>query len=88
MGPLPEYQIRITPHAERDLDRLSTADYLRIDRHIGLLAEDPRPRGVAKLRDKAHRIRIGRWRVIYIIDDAQRLVLITAVRRRDKDTYR
>ena len=88
MGPRPEYEVRITPHAERDLDRLSSTDYRRIDRHIGLLAQDPRPRGIAKLRDKAHRIRIGPWRVIYIIDDAKRIVVITAVRRRDKDTYR
>ena len=88
MGPRPEYEVRITPHAERDLDRLSSTDYRRIDGHIGLLAQDPRPRGVAKLRDKAHRIRIGPWRVIYIIDDAKRIVVITAVRRRDKDTYR
>ena len=88
MGPRPEYEVRITPHAERDLDRLSAADYLRIDRRIGLLAQDPRPSGVAKLRDKTHRIRIGAWRVIYIIDDSMRVVLITAVRRREKDTYR
>ena len=88
MGPHPEYEIRITPHAERDLERLSSKDYSRIDRHVSLLAQSPRPRGVAKLRDKAHRIRVGAWRIIYIIDDAKRIVVITAVRRREKDTYR
>lgn len=44
--------------------------------------------GVAKLRDRVHRIRIGPWRVIYLIDDAQRVVVVNAVRRREKDTYR
>ncbi len=44
--------------------------------------------GVVKLRDRAHRIRVGPWRVIYVIDDAERIVFIKAVRRREKDTYR
>ena len=88
MGQRPEYEVRITTHAERDLDRLSPADFQRVDDRILSLAENPRPTGVAKLRDKAHRIRIGPWRVIYLIDDAKRIVLINAVRRREKDTYR
>ena len=44
--------------------------------------------GVVKLRDNAHRIRVGSWRIIYIIDDAERIVLIDSLRRREKDTYR
>lgn len=88
MGTRPEYEVRITPHAERDLDRLSSTAYLRLDRQIGLLSREPRPRGVVKLQDKAHRIRVGPWRVIYVVDDARRVVVITAVRRREKDTYR
>ena len=88
LGQSPEYEIRITSHAERDLQRLSPADYLRVDEHICSLAPNPRPNVVAKLRDKAHRIRIGPWRVIYVIDDAKRVVVIYQVRRREKDTYR
>jgi mRNA-degrading endonuclease RelE of RelBE toxin-antitoxin system len=34
------------------------------------------------------RIRIGNWRVIYTIDDAERLVTVVTVRRRREDTYR
>ena len=44
--------------------------------------------GVVKLRDKAHRIRVGQLRIIYLIDDPKRIVLIDTVRRREKDTYR
>jgi mRNA-degrading endonuclease RelE of RelBE toxin-antitoxin system len=34
------------------------------------------------------RIRVGNWRVIYTIDDEERLVTIVAVKRRREDTYR
>ena len=36
----------------------------------------------------ARRIRIGNWRVIYYIDDDEKLVTIVSVRRRREDTYR
>jgi mRNA interferase RelE/StbE len=50
--------------------------------------EDPRPHGSRKLvgRD-GWRIRVGRYRVIYEIDDAQRFVTILHVGHR-KDIYR
>ena len=88
LGQRPEYEVRLTPHAERDLQRLSHQDFRRVDERIFSLAENPRPMGVIKLRDKAHRVRVGPWRVIYLIDDSKRIVLINAVRRREKDTYR
>ena len=49
----------------------------------------PRPHGAVKLKGQkaSYRIRIGPWRVIYFVDDAQGIVVIARVRRRDKDTY-
>ena len=88
MGQRPEYEVRLTSHAERDLNRLKDQDFQRVDDRINSLVENPRPMGVVKLRDKVHRIRVGRWRVIYLIDDAERVVLVETVRRREKDTYR
>ena len=83
-----EYEIRIDAHAKRDLRRVPRAEFARLDDRICSLGQNPRPMGVLKLRDSVHRIRVGPWRVIYLIDDANRVVLINAVRRRDKDTYR
>lgn len=88
MGRSPDYEVRITSRAERDLQRVPPTDYPRVDERIWHLTRDPRPVGVTKLRDKAHRVRIGPWRVIYVIDDAKRIVVISRVLRRDKDTYR
>lgn len=83
-----EYEIRIDSHALRDLRRISLSDYKRVDERICALGLNPRPTGVAKLRDRVYRIRIGPWRVIYLIDDAHRVVVVNAIRRREKDTCR
>lgn len=77
----------MTSRASRQLDDLTTQDFRRIDERIDALSIDPRPNGVTKLWDKVHRIRVGAWRIIYIIDDAKRVVLIDGVLRREKDTY-
>ena len=76
--------------AKRDLQRLSDEDYERVNTRVHSLAQNPRPDGVVKLKtDKAsYRIRVGPWRVIYLVDDAQQVVVIARVLRRAKDTYR
>lgn len=33
-------------------------------------------------------MRTGNWRIIYLIDDTNRVTTIVEVRRRGKDTYR
>jgi mRNA interferase RelE/StbE len=61
----------------------------RIDAAIIALARNPRPPGAKKLRaqDDRYRIRVGDYRVIYEVDDAQLLILIVDVGHR-KDVYR
>jgi mRNA interferase RelE/StbE len=51
---------------------------------IESLAQNPRPPGCKKLKgykDK-WRIRIGDWRVVYIIDDETKLVSVTRIAHR------
>lgn len=83
-----DYDIRLLGRASRDLKKLPDEDHHRIDARILALATDPRPRGAVKLTDDSYRIRVGPWRVIYLVDDAETAVVILAVRRRGKDTYR
>jgi mRNA interferase RelE/StbE len=49
-----------------------------------VLAEAPRPSGCKKLKEhKDHwRIRVGEWRVVYIIDDSAKRISITRVAHR------
>ncbi len=58
--------------------------FARIDVKIEALSENPRPSGCKKLRGyKDHwRVRIGAYRLIYILDDAARTVTITHVAHR------
>ena len=83
-----DYEIRLSRRAERDLDDLASTEFRRVDVRINALAQNPRPYGVQKLGQHSHRIRVGPWRIIYLIDDAERIVMVERVRRRAKDTYR
>jgi len=52
------------------------------------LGDDPRPPGTKKLSGSPlWRIRVGDVRVIYSVWDAQQLVVITRVARRNESTY-
>ncbi|HEY4190455.1 MAG TPA: type II toxin-antitoxin system RelE/ParE family toxin [Candidatus Limnocylindrales bacterium] len=49
----------------------------------------PRPPGVARLVDSDWwRLRIGDLRVVYAIDDQDRLMIVLRVARRNESTYR
>ena len=79
-----KYSLEIKQSAQKELDALDDAVLTRIDRRILALADDPRPAGCKKLRGyKDHwRVRAGDWRVLYIIDDAAKLISITRIAHR------
>jgi mRNA interferase RelE/StbE len=56
----------------------------RVVRKVESLANDPRPAGCKKLKGYKDqwRVRIGDWRVVYIIDDAARLLSVTRIAHR------
>jgi mRNA interferase RelE/StbE len=79
-----KYSLEIKHSAQRELDALDDAVFRRIDRKILTLADNPRPAGCKKLRGYKDqwRVRVGDWRVVYLIDDAAKLVTITRVAHR------
>ncbi|MGD0696350.1 MAG: type II toxin-antitoxin system RelE/ParE family toxin [Terriglobia bacterium] len=79
-----KYTLEIMPSAGRELDALDDALFARIDRKIMLLAENPRPPRCKKLKGYKDqwRVRVGDWRVVYIIDDAAKLISITRIAHR------
>ena len=84
------YEVRITPHARRSLQRLKKNREVtwRLLEAISDLAENPRPQGCKKLIrskfDNLFRIRVGDWRILYAIEDDAILVIILDVVRRDQ----
>ena len=81
-----EYQLIIKPSAVKEIDRLPTNVAARVVGKIKALARTPRPVGVKKLEGEPARwrVRAGDWRVIYAIDDGERVVDILYVRHRSK----
>jgi len=75
--------------AEKDLRRLPNPIHDRIVRVVSALSKDPRPFGCRKLTGSENdwRIRVGDYRVIYEIANANRIVRINRVRHR-KEVYR
>ena len=81
------YKITMTPKAKKALDKLPLKDFRRLDKAIWALAQEPRPRGVKKLRGPNYRIRVGDWRIVYDVFDKDQLVIVGKVARRTKRTY-
>lgn len=83
-----KYSLEIKPSAGKELDALDNALFARIDRKIMSLADNPRPAGCKKLRGYKDqwRIRVGDYRVVYLLDDAKALVTIVRVAHR-KEVY-
>lgn len=77
------YEVHIIPSAEKDLDRLPTVVHARVSQRILNLEDNPRPRGIRKLSGREEfRLRVGDYRILYIIDDRNHIVTIMAVGHR------
>jgi mRNA interferase RelE/StbE len=82
------YQLLVRSSAEKDIRRLSRVMQRRVRTSIEALRESPRRHGAQKLvSDFRWKIRVGDYRVLYEIDDANRVVTIDRVRHR-REVYR
>lgn len=82
------YRIEIIRTAQKQMLSLPRQAQVEIARAIDCLANAPRPSGCKKLRGTdLWRLRLGRYRVVYIIDDKVRLVIVVKVALRREDTY-
>jgi mRNA interferase RelE/StbE len=79
----------MTHSAEKSLWNLSKSLVPVLWERIKALADEPRPRQAKKLKgaERAYRLRVRGYRVIYTIDDEQKLVTVIAIRHR-KEVYR
>ena len=84
------YKVLIKPSAAREIEAVDQKkDRRRIVARILALAVEPRPVGCEKLAGQSdrYRVRVGRYRVVYSVSDAELLVLVVRVADR-KDAYR
>ncbi|HPA48454.1 MAG TPA: type II toxin-antitoxin system RelE/ParE family toxin [bacterium] len=83
------YEIVFARSARKDLQNLPSPVAELILGKIEALASNPRPRGCRKIRGSANlwRLRTGEYRVVYEIDDRNRLIDVSVVRHRS-EAYR
>jgi mRNA interferase RelE/StbE len=83
-----KYSLEIKQSALKELDALDDRLFARIDRKILALSDNPRPSGCKKLRGYKDpwRMRVGDWRVVYIINDDAKIVVVTRIAHR-RDVY-
>lgn len=80
------YSIEVMPSARRELEALPDIVLDRAVRKIESLGVLPRPSGCKKLKGHKDqwRIRVGDWRIVYIIDDAAKMVRVTRIAHRSE----
>ena len=84
------YSVSLKTSAAKEIDGLPTrADRQRVVSRIAALADDPRRPGSEKLagHEDRFRLRQGRYRIVYSVDDRRRSVVVVKVAHR-KDVYR
>ena len=71
------YRVELRPSALRDLRKLPAEARARLSPRIDALADDPRARGTKALKGQLKgmgRLRVGDYRVTFVVDDTQRTV--------------
>lgn len=83
------YEIRVASSTvEKELAKIPRRERERVIERVRKLAETPRPSGIKALASSIYRLRIGSYRVIYKVYDADQIILIGRFARRSEKTYR
>lgn len=83
-----EYKVYFKESVQKDFSTIPKKDVQKILRRIETLAKDPRPPGHEKLTgQERYRIRQGRYRIVYSVQDRELTVWVVKVGHR-KDVYR
>ena len=82
------YTVRLNTRVGKVLDRLPPDMRRRIVRRLEALEDNPRPRGVEKLAgvEELYRVRVGTYRIVYIIRDRELVVIVVRIGHRRAHT--
>ena len=79
--------IQLSNSAQKFLKRASNDSYQRIVKRLKELSEDPFPLGAKKIvgrKEKVFRIRIGDYRILYVVYPDKNTVLISNIDKRPR----
>ena len=81
------YEVRVAASADKELAGLPRMLRERIIEKFDEISKDPRGTDSKKLDDAIYRVRVGDYRIVYHVNDAKRIVLVTRIRHR-REVYR
>lgn len=82
------WRVQLSQKAGRQLDSIREPDLSRLRRRILVLENHPHPPGAINVKGTAYlRLRVGDWRVLYTVSEAEHLVRVAYVLRRNEWTY-
>ena len=83
-----EYELLFKESVFKELKKIPKTDLRKVLSRIEKLSDDPRPAGCEKLTgQERYRLRQGRYRIVYSIQDNELMIWIVKVGHR-KDIYR
>jgi len=84
------YRVEVSGRIRQALARLPRQDQARIVAALQGLGNDPRPTGCEAVKAAlkgTYRIRVGDYRVVYTVLDAEQVIVVARVARRGEGTY-
>lgn len=84
------WEVTLKTSAQKELKRLPKNTVINIYESIKNLAGNPRPSGCVKLKgfSNMYRVRSGRYRVIYTVQDNTKTVVVLHIGPRNDRTYK
>lgn len=85
------YKVHLTDLSEKQIRTISKGDRIsakNIFDAFGSLEQDPRPAGIKALFPGFYRLRVGDYRIFYVIAEDVKTVVISGIERRNEATYK
>jgi mRNA interferase RelE/StbE len=82
-----KYEVRASRHAEKELERLDRTTLKRIQTRIDELADNPLNPRLSKqveMDPEKRYSRVGNWRIIFAVNEADHLMEVATVQHRSK----
>jgi mRNA-degrading endonuclease RelE of RelBE toxin-antitoxin system len=84
------WELVVAKSAQKDLQKLPPRDRERVEAALLAMRENPFSGDIVRLKGHegaAWRRRVGEYRILYLLYVRERLILVTAIRRRTSTTY-
>lgn len=82
------YRLLFHPNVEKQLARIPRQFAEKLAQAMRELQASPRPPQAKPLGQNAYRLRVGEYRIVYVVFDEEQIVSVGKVARRSEKTYR